>query len=110
MHTLYTQILEKFRIASLNYRAFEPRYLHFNAYFKYLENKTLSARHILNKAIIEAKNRGCLYDVEWCQRSKKSWFERRRSLSVYQDDSRESAVYMYILPRTRSNDSSISGY
>lgn len=32
------------------------------------------ALHLLNKSFIEANKCGGLYDVEWCQQSKQSWF------------------------------------
>ena len=32
------------------------------------------AHHYLNKALIEANKHNCLYDAEWCKRSKNCWF------------------------------------
>lgn len=55
------------------------------------------AQHLLNKAYIEANRCGCLYDAEWCLRSKKAWFPNA-TLSHLQEgtEDNEDTVYIFV--------------
>ena len=78
---------------------FKPRYLHFYAYYNMLVGRRHKAHHYLNKALIEANRHNCLYDVEWCRRSKNCWFPVMPEGSLAEEHTDEmddeGAVFLY---------------
>ena len=85
--------MKKFRLGSLKYRALESRYYHFSAYYNMIVGRPLRARHLLNRALIEALHCGSLYDGKWCQQSRQLWFESDEESSHGSGDSED--VYMF---------------
>lgn len=91
-HTIL-QALKKFRLTTRNFGVFEPRYYHFLAYYNMIRGRHRKAQHLLNKAFIRANKCGCLYDVEWCLRSKNSWFPKTTFGNLLDDN--EDTVFMF---------------
>lgn len=96
----YVQAIKKLRLSLRRFGVFEPRYCHFRAYFQLIEGHYHKAKHLLNKAFIEANRSGCLYDAEWCLRSRKAWFPKDTdsNLEIEQEltEDNEDTVFMFV--------------
>lgn len=90
------------RKASEKFGFFQSRYLHLLAYLNLMEGRPLKAKHLLNRAFIEANKCGCLYEAEWSLKSKTSWFENEASLELeieQMNDDNPDTIFMFIFPK-----------
>jgi len=66
--------VEKLKLLACKFTVFKPRYLHLNAYRKYLHHKQAQARKLLSASVHEADSSGNRFDEEWATHSKQAWF------------------------------------
>jgi len=67
-------MLKKLKLLACKFTVFKPRYLHLNAYWKYLHHKQAQARKLLSVSVHEADSSGNRFDEEWATHSKRAWF------------------------------------
>lgn len=68
------KMLKKLKLLACKFTVFKPRYLHLNAYWKYLQHKQAQARKLLSASVHEADCTGNKFDKEWATHSKQAWF------------------------------------
>ncbi len=94
------QAIKKLRLALRNFGVFQSRYLHFQAYYSLIKGHPHKARTLLNRAFVEANRSGCMYDAEWCLRSRNAWFPRETftGLEIEQElaEDTEDTVFMFV--------------
>lgn len=71
---LHMKMLKKLKLLACKFTVFKPRYLHLNAYRKYLHHKQAQARKLLSASVHEADSSGNRFDEEWATHSKQAWF------------------------------------
>lgn len=89
------QALHLFKQNTKCFYVFEPRYLHFSAFYNMILGKPHKARDLLDRAVVEAKKCGGLYDIEWCLRSKKSWFPETENQMGQEARENEENVFVF---------------
>lgn len=87
------------KLALSTFGVFQPRYLHFKAYYQLMRDRPHRAQHFLNRASMEANRCGCLYDSEWCLQSKAAWFPNDSFMNTEiereMNEDNEDTIFMY---------------
>ena len=76
------KLLKRLKLLARKFTFFKPRYLHLNAYWKYLQHKQVKARKLLNASVHEASKSGNRFDAERATRSTQTWFETTSTKST----------------------------